>query len=291
MQRRRSMRFIRLMTLLALVTVLNVSCSRLRFIYDQTDWMVPRYVQSFVSLDDGQRQWLTRHWKFLRRWHCQHELPRYAKWLGQYHRLIIEGSVDEKLINAAYDELAGFFRALLQHASEPVLTFFGGLSNEQVVELKKNLVKFNTKYRAEVVKPDPERRRKKIKRTLNKRLRFWLAEITPPQQQRINETVNAMRLMGRDGLLARERWQEVLLKSLSHRRDRRQLSQALQLLFVDYRQIWLPAYKEKYRHNRRLLMMLLANILSHLSDRQKANVSRRVEAWLDDLRSINCNRL
>ena len=52
-----------------------------RLIYPHLDWLIPWYVNDYISLDDTQNNMLQKRLLKQLDWHCRTQLPSYAKTL------------------------------------------------------------------------------------------------------------------------------------------------------------------------------------------------------------------
>jgi hypothetical protein len=262
-----------------IVCVLLVSGCSTRFIYERLDTFAAWYLESLVSLNDGQRSELRAWLERTLAWHRESELERYAAFVSDLSATVAQpGSPD------SYDALRIRFQGLIDdliaktapEASQLLLR----LSPQQVDELLENLEKRtskSTKESAELVADDKWRPRQT--KGFIKQMKRWTGSVTPQQKALIAAAIGELEPTYEGWAASQRAWREALHETLVARAATEDDAAAPRLvaLLEDPNRYWTPEFSEKNARNRDRYQKLLLDLDASLSNEQRAHLRAELD--------------
>ena len=88
----------------ALIAVSLSACMGVKFTYNNLDWLLPWYVEDYITLTDIQEEQFEQEFEDLWAWHRENELPKYVTSLKQLEEDIAEDAITLEKIIAYQDE-------------------------------------------------------------------------------------------------------------------------------------------------------------------------------------------
>ena len=110
-----------------------VGCSSTTFIYNRIDFLLPWYLESYVDLNQEQRQKLNELLEPFFEWHREEELPKYVKIIEDFESILDE-KIELASIEAITHEVEQSWFRLEDNMIAWVIPMTRELSNEQIAE-------------------------------------------------------------------------------------------------------------------------------------------------------------
>ena len=123
--------FIKKILLFSLIFL--VGCSSTTFIYNRIDFLLPWYLESYVDLNQEQRQKLNELLGPFFEWHREKELPKYVKIIEDFESILDE-KIELASIEAITHEVEQSWFRLEDNMIAWVIPMTRELSNEQITE-------------------------------------------------------------------------------------------------------------------------------------------------------------
>ena len=263
------------------------ACSTVRVGYNQLDWLIPSWFQSYVSLTERQKVQLREHTDELIAWHCRTQLPAYATWLRKVNADFQTGINHTQLLGH-YLALDRAWIELAEAVIPRVADIFAGLSDEQVSELLENMEKSNAGYRKENMDlPDEKMRRENIKSATDAFSR-WFGRLTIEQKDAIERWSQKIKFMRVERWENRLRWQREFTALVKLRHDRKKLTAGLRKLSLDWDQNYSDAYRRQYLANSILVMDLIVEMGRTMTEVQKQYMARKATRYAADFDHLTC---
>ncbi len=268
-------------------SVLLMSGCGVRYLYSQLDWLAPRYVADFVTLDQNQRAELDSRLEEVIAWHCSNELSEYALAL----RTLDATLAKERLDVASLNDFAGQAEAawgrlrhqITPHASALLLS----LRPDQVDELQRNFEQRNDKQRKEYLSPNDAQRVKLRAERMEKQLRRWFGRLEANQRELIAGWSTNLQPTTDTWLAHRIEWQKRLLDELRSSRDDEQLTrQVIESLLLNPDQHWNEEYRRAFDNNRAHTIALLASLHETVNERQGQHLTQRLKRYADQFERL-----
>lgn len=280
---------IKMSTLLALVVVLLLSgCGGVRYVYSQLDWIVPWYADDYVRLDEAQRTLLKARLDERLAWHCESEIPTYARFLRALEADLGQPHVSVDTLERHVDQATLFWDALLHVLAPDIADVLAELNDAQVAELAVNLDERNLETRAEFIEPSEAQRHEKRVARMEKRLQRWFGRLTPQQANALGVWSQALEPATEDWFAQRLRWQGQLFEALAVRGDRELFNDRVAALVMTPDAGWEDDYRARVDANRDLTVALIADIHNWATEAQRVRLANELESLVRQLDRLAC---
>jgi len=266
------------------LTLFLASCSLMRLAYYHVDAWLLSEVESYVTLDAGQRDWLADRLRAHHAWHCRTQLPTYVEWLGA-----LQGQIDapnSAQTQVLFQQLELFIDALLAEfaptLAELLLLLSPAQRTELFARLDQDVVEARTKY---LTPPTEERQRERTER-LEKRLKPWMGDPTPQQMARIRQW--SVNVDGQSGWLTnRQRLLDEVREVLAGS-DAGGARRQLVGLFQKPATVRTADYTREVAHSRTEAVALTTDLLRLATDSQRQPLRERLDGLRTDFRALTC---
>ena len=274
-----------LITGLLFGTIIFLTGCTVKFYYNQLDWLVPWYVDDYVSLTNQQEELLQEHLDEYLRWHRKEQLPVYADFL-EWAASASEDGLDDNEIQHLQERVNFFIASMFTRLAPALVDLFQSFSDEQVEELFASFERENLEYVEERIDVTERKHREDRAEELTDLVERWTGNLDDPQLQYIENWSTQYRRMSADFLASRKKWQGELRLILQKRDDRDYLESALLDLFARRYSHRSAQYQEKFQHNEDLLRSLYAKLDDSLSSRQRQSMVTEFSSLANDFRYL-----
>ena len=258
--------------------LLTAGCSS-GFFYNRLDTFASWYLESLVSLNDGQRTevraWLERTLA----WHRNSELTRYASFLDD-----ISTSIAQPGTRESYDVMRvrfeGLISDLVKKTAPEASQLLTHLSPEQVDELIENLAdktRESTEENAEAIAAN--KWRPEQTKSLARQMKRWTGSVSKQQNEIIARHVGNLEPTYLDWAASQESWRTALRDALMAKdgavESTAQPPRVLALL-EDPNQQWTSDYSQKVQRNRERYQAMLLELDATLAPQQRAHLREQL---------------
>lgn len=267
---------------LLLVLLALAACSRVELFYRNLDWLIPRKVGDYVSLETEQRAWLEGRLAEHLQWHCRHELPRYLDWIER-QRPLLAGSPGAEQLEAPVDEARQLLQPTLQRIAPDAARLLGGLSRRQGDELERRLAAEQARLHTEYLTGSPQARLQRRVERARRRFEDWLGPLHPQQQAYLRQWAARHEANVEPWLANRARWQALVLAQLRTPGEAR-----LEPLLASPERYWSADYRHTVASSQAALAELLSELWASATPAQRAHLGQRLDRLRDDLAGLPC---
>ncbi len=259
--------------------------------YPSLDWLIPWYVDDYISLKPDQSSRLRTQLARQLDWHCRTQLPEYAEFLRGLRREIDHSDrpVTVERLDAYKMRLIRYWNVLIQQVSPDIADIMFSATDEQIDELFENLEKKNRDIENEYVRPPPQKIIQNRQKRMQKRLDFWLGELTESQLQAVNAWSLQIEPIAADRVAYRRKIQAAGRRILKNRTNPDELEAALGGLFTNAEEFRTENYQRKIDINTHRTLELLAYLLGTLTPNQRSHLLNRLESLATDLDQLSCD--
>jgi hypothetical protein len=282
---RQMSRHILIRTGLIFIFALLISGCSIKIVYNQLDWLVPWYVDDYVSLTDEQEVIFNNHLDEYLRWHRTQQLPVYADFLD-WAASASENGFDDIELQYVQQQMNQFTATMFTQLAPALVDLFQSFSDEQVDELFVSFTRENLDYREEKIEISEHEHREDRAEELTRLVERWTGELDEQQLQHVEQWSLQYKRMSTDFLVSREKWQQELKIILQRRDERDYLQTALLDLFARRYTRRTAYYQEKFQFNEQLLKSLYAALDRSLSPRQRQSMVSEFTDVADDFRQL-----
>ncbi|MCP5197222.1 MAG: hypothetical protein H6974_10610 [Gammaproteobacteria bacterium] len=263
-------------------------CSILRLAYYHIDYWLLDQVEDFVTLNVEQRGWLEARLQAHRQWHCHTQLPAYAEWLGALSVETASPAPDPVRLEALARQLESFIDAILAELAPTLAELLMRLDSTQRAALFARLDQEVVEARVKYLAPPADERRRQRSKWLEKRLKPWVGELTDEQFARIQRWSAALDSQGGGWLADRQRLLEAVREALK-RSDSGLVRARLVGLFQTPAIVRTENDARQAAHTRAEALALTADLIRLATDRQRAQLRKRLDDLQADFRALSCS--
>jgi hypothetical protein len=269
--------------LIALVMLL-AGCTK--FIYNQLDWLIPWYLDDYVSLNSRQEVMFEERLKGYLDWHRKQQLPVYADFLDAIAKSV-ESGLGMPDLDKFQSHMEFLTDQLFIHLAPALLDLFEDLDDAQVEELMHNLARENEEYREEYVHTAEKNQRNRRFMKLQKFIERWVGELEEHQLGMLETWSQQYRMMGAEFIHARQVWQKRLHEILKRRREHDFLQPSLNEIFTNRRIGRTEQHQTKLKFNEMLLKRLYLDLHPSLSSLQRSHLVKKLKSYAADFRQLS----
>lgn len=262
-------------------SLLLSSCMGIKFTYNNLDWLVPWYLDDYVTLSADQQDQFEQQFELLWQWHRSEELPRYADLLTRIEMDIESKSLEHKKlvdyqhqIEQLYDEVAG--RVIMVG-----LDLLAGLSDEQIDEIQAQIANESQEFEEYITELPREKRIKKRIRQTENNFRKWLGPLTQKQKLLIEVWGKEVETTLEHRLRYFNKSRGEFIKALYQRGDKQRMQQQLQNLVTGRDLLRSTEHRGVRDRNRARIQKLLLTLADSLTSKQRQRLLRRIRNYRD----------
>ncbi|MCL6415182.1 DUF6279 family lipoprotein [Aestuariirhabdus sp. Z084] len=264
--------------LVLLVSLFMVGCT-LKPIYNNLYWLVPWYIEDYVTLRDGQSQRMRDGLRDFIEAHREEQIPHYIGFLRSLEPFA-DGVTEQQLwylshrVENFWDELKLMMAPEIEH-------FMLSLDEQQKKELFESLDESNQELRERLQEPGESAQERYRERT-ESLVDFWLGSPTEQQQRLLKAYQVRLKPNDQGWIDSRERWQQALREALVEPVE----VDRLRFLLTRNRELWSLSYRESILYHRELTVQLISQLSYTLTERQKKRFKEQLQGIIESLESL-----
>jgi hypothetical protein len=261
-----------------------------RLYYPSLDWLIPWYVNDYISLEPDQSSRLRTQLARQLDWHCRTQLPEYAEFLLDLRREVDHSGrpVTVERLETYKMRLIQYWNVLIHQISPDIADIMFSATGEQVDELFENLETKNRDIENEYVAPPQQKIIQNRQKRMQKRLNYWLGGLTESQLQAVDAWNLQIEPIAAERVAYRRNIQAAGRRILENRTNPYELEAALRGLLTNAEEFRTENYQRKIDANTQRTFELLAYMLETLTPNQRNHLSNRLESLAADLDQLSC---
>ena len=262
-----------------------------RLIYPNLNWLIPWYVDDYISFNRSQNNLLAQRLAFQLDWHCRTQLAGYAEFLRELRQQFNTepSTVTVEKLESASIALTGFWKNLVEQIGPDAAEIMATATDDQISELFANLEKQNLEMEQKYIEPSPDKVVLNRKERMVKRLRYWIQKPTPEQVQAVADWSGQLEPIAADWLAHRRKVQAEFQLLMRQRSDTAAFTPAFMDLLTHPEKLRTDDYQEKIDRNTQLTLELLIRLDSLLKPSQRRHLSNRLESLARDFDILSCD--
>ena len=267
---------------LAMVMMLT-SCST-RFFYNQLDWLMPWYLDDYVSVESHQEPYFDKTVDNFLTWHRYQQFPSYSDFLGQLKTIVEQPS--QEMLNQQLVQLDGFINTLYQEFGSQFSPLIAILSVQQKQVLIENIRDKNQEYAEDFIAIGELAARKKGQEKIEEIVEEWLGSLKEDQQKITYQFSLSTKWMAPGLLQARQKWIDKLEITLL----KKTVNEQQVVPFFDNRRLfWSADLQKQYQQNADLLASFILQLLSSADSDQKLHLLDKLNDYQQDFIQLSNN--
>lgn len=263
-----------------------------KLIYPNLSWLIPVYLDDYISLDDGQSERLKSSLSRQLKWHCRVQLPLYVDLLEDMKRDFERSSrpIPPARLMAYVSRLEEFWMELRVQLGPDIADILASATDRQIQELYDTLDKKNRKREKKYLGiPEDAARRLREKRMV-KRLKYWLPELTREQEQAVAEWSAGLDPIAEEWLDDRKRVQNEFRRLLDQRTTNDRFQSDFTDLLLTFDRTRSPDYQARFDANTARTLAFLSRLNQMLTPDQRAHLLDRIEKLSRAFKHLACEQ-
>ncbi len=275
--------------LLVMVSMI-LACSP-RMLYPKLDWLIPWYVDDYISLDRSQSSHVSSQLARQLDWHCRTQLPEYAEFLRSIRRDVDSSNqpLTMKRLEVYNARITRYWYALLKRIGPDIIDILVSASDDQIAELFDNLERKNREMEIELTEQPSQKITRNRQKRMQKRLSFWFSNLTAPQKQAVAEWSVQLNPIASDRIAHRRKVQVAAKRLLEHRNKSVEFEAEFLDLLTNTSKLRTENYQQKIEINTERTLSLLVHVTNTLTPEQKTHFSNRLQSLVADLDQLSCD--
>lgn len=260
------------------VCAVLLSACGLKLVYNRLDWVLPFYVDDYVTLDEDQQIELHNKITSLMSWHRTTQLNAYSTMLRKARKDVVNG-LSEDTIKEFFTGFDEGFRTVMVSAAPHIVDMLIGANDEQKKELFQNLKSLNQDYKEKYIDLSDEEKLENIIEAMQDNFSDWLGDLTDKQNQIIADYAEKLLPVDRDRYQYRLQWQGMLKQSFLSNKPVEQMRPELIRLFAHSNQFYPKQYQTKLDANRLVLQQMLMVLNVEITKEQFQYLGEKLEYY------------
>jgi hypothetical protein len=259
-------RYVKAVIVIGLITLIT-ACS-FKTVYNRLDYLIPKYVEGVVTLDDVLEERLEGRTQVLLNWHRNTQLNQYAGWLQSLQQNIGVQLTEEQL-EQRISEMEGFWLSLLNKVNDEMAYLLPMLDEAQREELFVYLDESNEEFRESFIEPDDQERIDDYAGRMIDIYQDWFGELTDEQAGRVEQAAAELISSAELRLQRRLEWQQGIRQILVSADSHYDKSQRLRVFLAGFEQDQDGPIRQASDINRQVIIRLTVQIAHSLTNEQR----------------------
>ena len=283
-------RGLRLLLALLAIGLLAAGCSFSRLGYDALPTLARWQINSYLDLDENQRDIVDRHLNSLQQWHRHDQLPEYGGFFTTVDDRL-RTPVDAAQIRAWRGRVDRAWVAFADRLAPGVVELAPTLRPEQIARLRQRLAESNDKYRDTHMQPDAQAREDARVDRVVKRAEFFLGDLDDGQTRELRARARALPANEDAWLAERLARQQRIVALLERLRTGQVPSDEAQRVV---REALVTMWESRDPQNRSRIEQsigasdaLAAAMVAQASPRQREHLSRLLRGYVRDFETLS----
>ena len=253
--------------------------------YDYLDWILPWYLDDYVTLTDQQEDLFDRATLQFLGWHRAIKLPRYTE---LFNSLIDaqKAPMSQEQVLFFFAEAEGLWTALLEESIPDLLVLASQFSDDQIEQIDTALKVKNAELKEKYGHRSESEQRQFWYAKMSDGLSDWLGNLDIAQQQLIKRWSQTRILTTTDWLAYRNDWRKKFVDILNSR-NQPDFDEKMRIFLLQPRQMYSTTYQKAVNENRKSLALLIAEISSTLTDGQRIYLQQELAQIIADLKDLS----
>jgi hypothetical protein len=272
----------------ACATLTQLAYSNAAMAYNNLPPMISWWVDEYVEMSGGQKDWVRDRIARLMDWHRARELPEYHRFL---ERVLAESRepFTEQEVAQAYRDLRKHYQRTVEQVLPDIADFFMQLDAEQVVQMERKFAADNRRFVRDSVKGTPEERAARRVKRFVMHLEGWVGSMSAGQREMVESYYRGIPDLVEERLADRKLRQTETLALIRARPAKEQMIAGLRRLMVQTETWRRPDYQRKLADRERKFFEMFSVLSGSLSAAQRSHLQRRIRGFIRDIDTLTAS--
>ena len=273
---------------IATVLLVVAGCST-RFLYNQLDSFIVWKVDDYVPLTSPQKAELKLQVSDQLEASRQDDLPRLAALLDEFAEEVESGAVTQASLDEGFVQMIALIDEFMLGIVPVAEWLLLDLSEEQVAEMFENFEELNQEMYEDYSGETAEERRENRNASAIKAAQRFTGRLTGEQKQLITDSLASMEDASEQWIEYQREWQRRFRDLVENPPPSAEFRQELTQLLVYPRSFHSAEYRAIVDSNRQIANVMMAELITGLSDRQRARAVDKLRGYSDLLKKLTAS--
>ncbi|WP_117235123.1 DUF6279 family lipoprotein [Vibrio maerlii] len=259
-------------------SILTLTACGEKFVYNNLDWFVVDYVDSFVDLERPQKEILTERIQLMAEWHKENELPTYIEHFDDLLSLK-PNDFTVTLLTKQEARFREHSQRLIQQAAPDLYALSKQLSNEQVEELLENLKEQHEEFADEYIDIEEQERVELYQSRISKNMERWLGDISDEQERMIVNWSESIEDTRQDWVSYHSKFRDELSQLLANRNNDSLFQSQFQQMLYEPEALFSQEFELKRSENRQIARVHLSKLFQSMDEKQYRHLQDELRKW------------
>lgn len=272
----------------ACATLTQLAYSNAAMAYNNLPPMLSWWVDDYVEMSHGQKDWVRERISRVMDWHRSHELPEYRRFLEHVLAESREPFTVQE-VAGAWRDLRAHYRRTADQVIPEIADFLLQLDAAQASQLERKFADDNRKLVRDSLKGTPgERTARRVKRFVG-HMEGWLGSVSREQREMIEDYYRDIPDLIEERLADRKVRQGEILALVRAKPTREAMIAGLRTLFIESQQWRRPEYQQKMAEREQQFFGMIARLSASLSPDQREHLQGRIRGFVRDITTLTAS--
>ena len=286
---RKNYRFFLALALMTIWLLVLTSCSKLNFIYNRMDWLIPHFIDDYVELSAPQEKILGQKVTEFIHWHCSEEIPQYIDLVRQWRQLADNGKLERAQYVAQRELVLARFHHLATKSADEMKPLVQGMNEQQLRQFIEKIKEENQQLKEDFIDEDFDEIQSKLESRLITRYERWVGSLTDEQLSWVRETSFKLIDFEKARFQYRSNWLRLLEQVWEKDKNMDSVADFLYYTATDRERFWSNEYRLKYFDRSKENELLTLKIMNSLSNKQLKKLKQELADLEAQLVKMSCH--
>ncbi|KJY82703.1 hypothetical protein TW81_10780 [Vibrio galatheae] len=267
----------RKLAVVLMACVALAGCST-KFFYNNIDWLLLRYLDDYVELNEAQEEFVIRKVAVLSEWHRTEEIPNYIRHLDEL-MAVEPAKVTLTQLRQQEQKFQQHSQRLIARIAPELNAITRDLSDSQVEELMNSIRVRHTKYKKKYQTLSEEEIKQRYKERIEENLETWIGSLTEQQETLLDAWVSELQITSFDWINHQTQMRIEVNSMLSHRLDTEKFEPEFHTMMFNPTSFYAPELEEKIEHNRNVANQYLVRVINLMTPKQTDYYRSELQDW------------
>lgn len=272
------------LTLAIVFATISLTACSMRVMYNYLDWIIPWYMDDYVTLTDLQDSTFDHTTSQFLRWHRAEELPRYEVFIVSLKDAQTT-PMSQRQVLLFFDDIWTLWDALITESMPYLLEMSADLSEKQLQQINDALVSDNRKLQKKHGTRSEIQRRENWRNKMTEAVDDWLGEVTEEQVELIRLWSETRNNTTDDWLEYRDNWRKKFMELLYNQQSIDYIDE-MSTFLLHPQKMYSASYQQAVTQNRDHFAQFLADLSMTFIPRQRQHLQDKLTEIVDDIRGL-----
>ena len=272
------------LTLAIVFAAISLTACSMRVMYNYLDWIIPWYIDDYVTLTDPQDTTFDHSTIQFLRWHRAEELPRYEEFVVSFKDAQTT-PMSQRQVLLFFDDIWTLWDALITESMPYLLELSADLSEKQLQQINDALVSDIRKLRKKHGDQSEIKRRENWRNKMTDAVDDWLGVVTDEQVELIRLWSETRINTTDDWLEYRDNWRKKFMELLYNQQSIDYIDE-MSTFLLNPQKMYSVSYQQAVTENRHHLAQFLAHLSTTFTPRQRQHLQDKLTEIVDDIRGL-----